>query len=65
MGLFDRFKRAKDKAGDLVEEHGDKVESGIDKAADFADDKTRGKYSKHIDKGADTAKDAIEKLDDN
>jgi hypothetical protein len=64
MGLFDRFKRAKNQAGDLVEEHGDKVDSGIDKAADFVDDKTGGRYSENIDKGADTAKDAIDKLDD-
>jgi MT0933-like antitoxin protein len=64
MGLFDKFKKAKDKAGDLVDKHDDKIRSGIDKAADFADDKTKGKYSEKIDKGADSAKNAVEKLDD-
>jgi len=63
MGLFDRFKRAKDKAGDLVDEHRDKIESGIDKAADVADDKTKGKYSDKIDKGADAARKGVDKLD--
>ena len=39
------------------------VKGGIDKAADVASDKTGGKYDEHIDKGADTAKDAVDGLD--
>lgn len=42
----------------------DQVEAGIDKAADFADDKTGGKFSEKIDGAADKAKDIVEKLDD-
>jgi hypothetical protein len=64
MGLLDKFKRVKAKATDVVDDHGDKIESGIDKAADFADDKTKGRHSEKIDKGADAAKDAIRKVDD-
>ena len=49
MGLFDRAK-------ELAEEHADKVGDAIDKVADVVDDKTGGKYSDKIDKGADAAK---------
>ena len=61
MGFLDRFKK---KAADLAEDHGDKIEGAIDKAADVADDKTGGKYSDKIESGADAAKDAIEGLSD-
>ena len=56
MGFLDD---AKDKAGDLAGEHGDKLDGGIDKAAEFADDKTGGKYGDQIDSGAEKAKDAL------
>jgi hypothetical protein len=52
----------KNKAADLVDEHGDKIKDGIDKAADFADDKTGGKHTDKIDSVADKAKDALDKL---
>ena len=60
MGMFDNIK---DKAQDLVDGQGDKVGEGLDKAADFVDDKTGGKYSDQIDQGADKAKDALDGLD--
>ena len=64
MGLFDRFKKTaddvKDRATDLAEEHGDEAKGAIDKAADFASDKTD--HDTTIDKGADAAKDAIDRL---
>ena len=60
VGLFDKFKK---KAAEVAEDHGDKIESGIDKAADLADDKTGGKFSDKIDSGAEAAKDFVEKLD--
>jgi hypothetical protein len=49
MGLFDKAKQ-------LADQHADKVEDAIDKAADAVDEKTGGKYAEHIDKGADAAK---------
>ncbi|MGH8829376.1 MAG: antitoxin [Jiangellaceae bacterium] len=49
----------KDKASELLSEHGDKIEEGLDKAADFVDDKTGGKHSEHIDAAVDKAKDFI------
>lgn len=53
------FDEIKDKASDLLSEHGDKIEEGLDKAADFVDDKTGGKHSEHIDAAVDKAKDFI------
>ncbi len=49
MGLLD-------KAKGLLGQHGDKVEGAIDKVADVVDEKTGGKYSDKIDKGAEAAK---------
>lgn len=60
MSMFDNLK---DKAGDVVDDHGDKVSGGLDKAGDFADDKTGGKYGEHIDGGVDKAKDGLDGLD--
>lgn len=59
MGFLDK---AKDQAEKLAEDHGDKIEEGIDKAADLADEKTGGKYSDQIETGAEKAKDVVEDL---
>jgi len=45
-----------DQAKKLASEHEDLVDSGLDKAADLAKDKTGGKYDEHID----TAEDKLE-----
>lgn len=60
MGFMDNIKG---KVEDAVDDHGDKIADGIDKAADFADDKTGGKYSDKIETGVDKAKDALDGLD--
>jgi MT0933-like antitoxin protein len=44
-----------DKAKDAAEQHDDQVDKGLDKAGDFADQKTGGKYDDQIDKGVDAA----------
>ena len=62
--LADHTKGLTEKGKDLVGEHSDEVKDGIDKAADFADDKTGGKYGDHIDTGADKAKDVVDDLAD-
>lgn len=41
MGIFD-------KAKDLLGEHGDKIDSGIDQAAAFVDQKTGGQHTEKI-----------------
>jgi hypothetical protein len=53
MGIFDK---AKDALGDNIEQ----VDAGIDKAADFVDDKTGNKYTEQIDQGAEFVKDKLE-----
>ncbi|MCV7066638.1 antitoxin [Mycolicibacterium houstonense] len=50
-----------DKAKDLLSKNADKVDTAIDKAGDIVDQKTQGKYSQHVDKAQDAAKNAIRK----
>ncbi|CPR11553.1 Antitoxin/MT0933 [Mycobacterium bohemicum DSM 44277] len=45
-----------DKAKDLLAQNADKVETAIDKAGEFVDDKTQGKYSDTLQKVAEQAK---------
>ena len=60
MGFLDRFKK---KATEVVDDQGDKIGAGLDKAADFVDDKTGGKYDDKLDAGVEKAKDALDSLD--
>jgi hypothetical protein len=62
--LKDKFAMAKNKATEYTQQHGDKVDSGVDKAAQTADKKTGGKYSDKISGGADKAKDTAHKMGD-
>jgi antitoxin protein of toxin-antitoxin system len=55
MGIFDK---AKDALGDNIEQ----VDAGIDKAADFVDDKTGDKYREQVDQGAEFVKDKLEEF---
>jgi hypothetical protein len=64
MGFLDKLKGKggmKHKAIDFAKEHDDKIDQGIDKAADAADKATKGKYTDKIDNAAEKAKDAYEK----
>lgn len=49
-----------DKAKDLVAQNADKVEMAINKAGEFADDKTQGKYTDTIHKVQEQAKKAVD-----
>ena len=53
MGIFD-------KAKDLLNEHNDKVDQGIDKAAEIIDQKTGGQHTEQGRQGAEQAKNAID-----
>ncbi|BAX94262.1 antitoxin [Mycobacterium shigaense] len=53
MGLLD-------KAKDLLAQNADKVGTAIDKAGEFVDDKTQGKYSDTIHQVQEQAKKAAE-----
>lgn len=50
-----------DKAKELIGDHADKVEDGVDKAADLIDEKTGGKYTDKIDGAAEKVKGLIPK----
>ena len=66
MGFLDNLKAklapAKDKVGDLAQQHGGKIDQGLDKAAQTVDQKTKGKYSDKIVSGTQKAKDAVDRL---
>ncbi len=51
-----------DKAKEAVEKNIDKVGVVIDKAGDFVDDKTGGKFAETVDKAQAAAKGAAEKI---
>ena len=60
MGILDNFRK---KATKAVDDHGDKIAKGIDKAAGAADTRTQGKYTGQLGKGQQAAKDALDRLD--
>ncbi|MYZ36174.1 MULTISPECIES: antitoxin [unclassified Streptomyces] len=66
MGFMDSLKAkiapARDKVSDFAQQHGGKIESGLDKAARTVDQKTKGKYSDKIDSGTGKAKNALGRL---
>ena len=66
MSFLDKAKRAFDsargRAGELAEQHGDKIESAIDKGGEFVDRRTHGKYTDTDGKVGSKAKDATDKL---
>jgi hypothetical protein len=49
------FGEMADKAKDFAGEHDKQSDEGLDKAADFADDKTGNKYDSQIQSGEDKA----------
>jgi MT0933-like antitoxin protein len=53
MGFMDKVKG-------LLSQNSDKVDAAIDKAGDFVDDKTQGKYSDAVDKVQDAARKAVD-----
>jgi hypothetical protein len=60
VSFLDKLRR---NATKVVDQHGDKIAGGIDKAAAAADKKTKGKYSGQIRSGRTKAKDALDRLD--
>ena len=55
--------KAKEKLTKAVDDHGDKIAGGIDKAGAFANEKTGGKHADKIDKATGKARDALDSLD--
>ena len=44
-----------DKARDMADQHDDKVDEGLERAGDVADERTGGGHSEQIDRGVDFA----------
>jgi hypothetical protein len=59
MSFGDTLKGLLGKGKQLAAENADKVEDAVDKAGDFVDGKTGGKYKDTVDKVQDAAKKAI------
>jgi hypothetical protein len=55
MGIFD-------KAKDAMSGQQDKVDAGVEKAGDMADEKTGDKYTEKVDQGQEMAKDKLSDL---
>lgn len=49
-----------DKLKDMVGKNPDKAQQGLDKASDYADEKTGGKYSDKIDKATEKGQEYID-----
>ncbi|GAB2720400.1 antitoxin [Streptomyces bullii] len=66
MGLLDNVKAklgpAKAKVSDLALRHEDRIQHGLDRAAQVVDKRTKGKYSDRIQKGTGRAKGAMDRL---
>ena len=61
--LFDKAKDAAEKAADVAADHTDKIDAGIDKAAELIDKATHGRYAEKTNLVQDKAHEAVEKLD--
>jgi hypothetical protein len=62
MGIGDKFNELKGKAQQALGEHSDKVDGWIDRASQFADQKTGGKHSEKIQKGTEKLKGGLNGL---
>jgi hypothetical protein len=51
-----------DKAKDLLVQNADKVETAIDKAGEFVDEKTKGKYTDTVHRVQEEAKKAADNV---
>ena len=60
--MSDFVDKAKEKAQDLVGQNEERIESTIDKAKEFVDDKTGGRFSEQIDKAADAARSTVSNI---
>ncbi|MEV6274080.1 antitoxin [Nocardia sp. NPDC051832] len=59
MSFADSLKGLVGKGKDMAAKNADKIHDAVDKAGDFVDKKTQGKYSDKIDKVQEAAKKAV------
>ncbi|GGM08988.1 hypothetical protein GCM10010129_61040 [Streptomyces fumigatiscleroticus] len=66
MGLLDSVKArlapARGRVTDLAQQHGGRIQQGLDKAAQVVDERTKGRYSDRIRTGTGKAKEAVDRL---
>ncbi len=55
--------KARARITEVVDQHGDKIAEGIDKAGAFANERTGGKHADTIEKATGKARDALDSLD--
>ena len=64
MSLLDKFKgsrsKAKQQAEQVVEQHGDKIATGIEKTGEAVNKVTGGRFDDKIDKGVSKTKERLE-----
>lgn len=60
MSFLDKLRK---KAAETVDQHGNKITQGLDKAGDAVSKATKGKYDDKIDKGVGKAKESLHKID--
>jgi hypothetical protein len=60
MGLMDKFDDMKRKGRDFAHEHEDEIDEAVEKGKDFANEKTGGKYSEQIERGAERARERVD-----
>ncbi|MBO1269337.1 antitoxin [Arthrobacter cavernae] len=60
VGLFDDLKG---KAQELIEGNEEAIKDGIERAGDFVDEKTGGKFADQVDAVQDAASDFVAKID--
>jgi len=68
MGFMDKISgnadRIRGKVTQAVNQHGDTIDKGIDKAGRFVSTRTGGKYDTHIRKGSEQLRGGLDKLDE-
>jgi antitoxin protein of toxin-antitoxin system len=60
MSLVDKLRGSRSKAKQAVEQHGDKIASGLDRASGAVSKATGGRYDDKIDKGVTKAKERLD-----
>jgi MT0933-like antitoxin protein len=68
MSILDKLRgrasKAKEQADHVVEQHGDKIATGIEKTGEVASKVTGHRFDEKIDKGVNKAKERFEQHDD-
>lgn len=56
----DAYAEHGDKVDGVLEQHGDRIGDGIDRAGQLADERTGGRFGEHIDTGTDRLREGLD-----